>query len=220
MSDFMRRVTRVSVTALLGFAGAVFAVGPDPSQPYIQAISYGGSGCPQGTVGQSISNDRQTFTLIFDTFIASTGPNVPATENSKTCEVTLRLHLAPGWQTWSQSFARRGYVQLSAGSTATAGSTVVMNPPSASGHSNGDSGINQTSQNNFTGPVAKDYLGADGASITAHAPNTCNEVPERVQDLKITVQVGATGSQQGQVTTDSLDGKLVVTSLAKSKACQ
>jgi hypothetical protein len=34
--------------------------GPDPSQVSIQSISYGGSGCPQNSVGQFLSADRST----------------------------------------------------------------------------------------------------------------------------------------------------------------
>jgi hypothetical protein len=55
------------------------AAGPDPSKVYIESIGYGGTSCPQGTVGQSISNDRTVATLIFDSFVASSGPTVPVT---------------------------------------------------------------------------------------------------------------------------------------------
>lgn len=33
---------------------------PNPSQVYISSLSYGGTGCPQGSVGTFISDDRQT----------------------------------------------------------------------------------------------------------------------------------------------------------------
>lgn len=33
---------------------------PDPTQVYITSLAYGGTGCPQGTVGSYISSDRQT----------------------------------------------------------------------------------------------------------------------------------------------------------------
>ena len=42
-------------------AGNAVAVGPDPSQVSIRDIVYGGSGCPQGSLGSFISADRQTF---------------------------------------------------------------------------------------------------------------------------------------------------------------
>jgi hypothetical protein len=48
---------------------------PDPSQVYFRGITYGGSGCPQGSVGVSFSGDRTTFTAIFDSFVASSVRN-------------------------------------------------------------------------------------------------------------------------------------------------
>jgi hypothetical protein len=36
------------------------AVGPNPTEVYINSISYGGTGCPQDSVGSFISADRQT----------------------------------------------------------------------------------------------------------------------------------------------------------------
>jgi hypothetical protein len=41
-------------------ATAFTAAGPDPPEVYINAITYGGTGCPQGSVGSFISADRQT----------------------------------------------------------------------------------------------------------------------------------------------------------------
>lgn len=34
--------------------------GPNPTQVTINSIAYGGTGCPQGTVGSFISADRST----------------------------------------------------------------------------------------------------------------------------------------------------------------
>lgn len=42
-------------------AATTTAAGPNPTEVYINSISYGGTGCPQGTVGSFISADRQTF---------------------------------------------------------------------------------------------------------------------------------------------------------------
>jgi hypothetical protein len=39
------------------------STGPNPSQVTINSISYGGTGCPQGSVGSFISADRTTFVI-------------------------------------------------------------------------------------------------------------------------------------------------------------
>ena len=42
-------------------AATTTATGPNPTEVYIKGISYGGTGCPQGSVGTFISTDKQTF---------------------------------------------------------------------------------------------------------------------------------------------------------------
>src|SRR5947208_7771357 len=72
--------------------------GPDPSKVWISGITTGGTGCPDGTVSQVFSDDRSTFTLIFDTYIASLGPGVPITESRKNCQLNINLHYPGGFQ--------------------------------------------------------------------------------------------------------------------------
>lgn len=43
---------------------ATNGTGPDPSKVTINSISYGGTGCPQGTVGSFISADATTFVFL------------------------------------------------------------------------------------------------------------------------------------------------------------
>lgn len=45
-------------------AATTTAVGPNPNEVYINGITYGGTGCPQGSVGSFISADRQTCDLL------------------------------------------------------------------------------------------------------------------------------------------------------------
>ncbi len=51
-------VNPIAVTA------ASSTVGPNPAQVYINGITYGGSGCPQGSMSSFISDDRQTSVKI------------------------------------------------------------------------------------------------------------------------------------------------------------
>ena len=48
------------VAAVVSLAPTATAITPNPSQVYINSISYGGTGCPQGSVGSFLSADRQT----------------------------------------------------------------------------------------------------------------------------------------------------------------
>ncbi len=49
-----------------GAAATTTAIGPNPTQVTINSISYGGTGCPQGSVGSFISADRSTFVFSLD----------------------------------------------------------------------------------------------------------------------------------------------------------
>jgi hypothetical protein len=58
----------LSIILTLALAGVAYGLPaevekrttPDPSEVYINSIVYGGSGCPQGSLGSFISADRQT----------------------------------------------------------------------------------------------------------------------------------------------------------------
>lgn len=194
-----RRIGLISIfvlvaTAVFGGAGTVSAAGPNPRSVYVQSISYGGTGCPQGSVGQSISDDRTAFTLIFDSFVASSGPGVPLTESSKNCQVKLNLHIPQGWSFTIASFDYRGYVQLPAGTTATLRSTYSF-----------DGTRSQPSLAHFAGPVAKDYQVHDKVGLPTLIWSACNAVAPL--NVSSQVRINNPSGQPAQITTDSIDGK-------------
>lgn len=104
---------------------------PDPSQVHINGVTFGGTGCPQGTVGTAISADRSTLTLIFDQYVASIGPNVAITENRKNCQLNIDLLYPPGFQYSVFSVDYRGYAALTANVTGTLKSTYYFSGSTA-----------------------------------------------------------------------------------------
>jgi hypothetical protein len=174
---------------------AAFAQAPNPNEVYVQSITYGGSGCPQGSVGSSFANDRKSFTLIFDSFVASQGPGVPVTENRKNCQLNVNLRVPNGFQFSIGTADYRGYVNLPAGVTARQKST----------YSFAGSPAQVTSGSNFTGPVAKDYLSRDEIPFSTVAWSACGAVVP----ININAEVRTSGgSSSAQITTDSVDGKV------------
>lgn len=181
--------------ALLVFTGEASAQ-VNPLEVYIESIAYDGSGCPVGSVGQSFANDRKSFTLIFDQFVASRGPGIPVTESRKNCHLNVKVHVPNGFQYSIATVDYRGYVQLPAGVTATQSATYVF------------AGFldHTTSSASFNGPVAKDYLTRDTIALETVAWSPCG----RPVPLNINAQVRLAGatSPQAQITTDSIDGKV------------
>ena len=172
-----------------------YAAVPNPNEVYLESISYGGTGCPQGSVGTSFSDDRTVFTLIFDQFVASAGPGVPATESRKACQLFIRLHVPPGFTYAVHTFNYRGYVQLPDGATAEQQSTYYFFP---------SDGPQRSAGTWFRGPVARDYLVTDVLANAAWWP-FCGGSSPLVVDSQVRLNVP--DSQPGQLTVSSLDGK-------------
>jgi len=188
---------KFSLFALAALAVATPApAGPNPSQVYVESIAYGGTGCPQGTVGQSISDDRSIFTLIFDSFVASVGPGVAIGESRKNCQININLHIPSGWSYTIADVTYRGYVQLAAGHTAVQSSLYYF------------SGSVQQARasTEFTGPLSKDYTIGDRLQLQALVWSKCGVVVP--VNINAQVRIVGDATKQGQITTDSIDGKV------------
>jgi hypothetical protein len=189
----MKRILLAALAVVI--PAAVASAQPNPAEVYVQSISYGGSGCPGGSVGNSFANDRKSFTLIFDSFVASQGPGVPVTENRKNCQVNLNLHVPGGWQFSIGTVDYRGYVQLPAGVTARQKAT----------YSFSGSPAQISSGASFTGPVSKDYLQNDSIPFSTIVWSACGAVAP----VNINSEVRTSGgAAPAQITTDSIDGKV------------
>ncbi|GHJ43483.1 hypothetical protein Cs7R123_08250 [Catellatospora sp. TT07R-123] len=193
----------VALLTTAAVPGVSHAAGPDPGTVYISSITYGGTGCPNGTVGSSISTDRTTATLIFDVFVASTGSGVPATERRKNCQVNLNLHI-PRSLAWlaAVKIDHRGYVQVPAGMTGWRGDTL---------HSP-DLIVGKPEQTGIVGPTAKDYRVTDSYVQAPLSSTLCTSEAVHPDNINAAVRLdGGTGS--GQITLDSLDIHVTTTNL-------
>ena len=192
----MKSILPILVAGLALAPAAAQAQDPNPNEVYVQSISYGGTGCPAGSVGSSFSADRKTFTLIFDQFVASIGPGVPITENRKNCQINVNLHLPQGFSYSVATHDYRGYVQLPSGVQAEQKATYFFQGQSQQANAG----------SRFSGPVSKDYVVRDTLGLPALVWMPCG----RTVPLSINSQVRLTGpsTQQAQITTDSVDGKV------------
>ena len=86
---------------------------PDaPASASIKNLTYNGSGCPLGTIAQTISSDKKAFTLLFDSFLAEVGPGVSIREGRKNCQIILDLDYPGDWTYAIAHFDYRGYMYL------------------------------------------------------------------------------------------------------------
>ena len=100
-------------------------------QVTIRGVSYGGTGCPQGTMSSQISSDRTVVTLIFDSYIASIGPGIAVTEQRKNCQLNVDIKYPGGFQYSILSADYRGYSAIQKGVTGTLKSTYYFSGQTA-----------------------------------------------------------------------------------------
>ena len=89
----------------------------------ISGVTYGGTGCPDKTVQGLLTDDKTTITLSFDQYTVQSGPNIPATERRKFCQLQLKLKYPAGFQYSVFGADYRGYASLEKGVTETTQST-------------------------------------------------------------------------------------------------
>jgi hypothetical protein len=175
--------------------GRVVPSGPDTTRPYITSIDYGGTGTPQGTVGQEIADNRLTATLICDSFRASTGPGVPITESRKDSSINLNLHLPTGTSQFAVEVDVRGYVRMPSGETAEVTRRTYF--PDL---------LQSTNNDGFAGPIDSVYHVHDSDTFThISTVPTGTDIPLA---LRVRSQLFTTGSSLtqavGQITVDSM----------------
>ncbi|EPS41783.1 hypothetical protein H072_4293 [Dactylellina haptotyla CBS 200.50] len=170
--------------------------GVDLSEIYVNGITYGGTGCPQGSVGTYISSDRKTFTLIFDNYVAAIGAGVSITDSRKNCQLNIDIHYPQGFQYSIFTMDYRGYAYLETGVTATQSATYYF-----SGYSDQ---ISKSSS--LVGPKDENYLIHDEIASTSVVWSPCGEAGALNINSQISLK-SSVSSSSGLMTTDSEDGK-------------
>ncbi|KAJ3087665.1 hypothetical protein HK102_010546 [Quaeritorhiza haematococci] len=171
---------------------------PDPSKTFIQSISYGGSGCPQGSVGINFNPTRNAFTLLFDQFVASVGPDVAFTERIKNCQLNIDLRLPAGWQYAVGTVDYRGFMELDSRVKANLSSKYYFQ-----GDLRGST-VTET----FVGPLTKNYVERGQFDYNTWVWSPCGGSRNININTQILVSNDENRSGRGQMTTDSIDGKI------------
>lgn len=99
------------------FAAATSAMAqdrPTSSEVGLEAITYRGSGCRQGTVAQTISPDTQAFTLLFSDYLVDTSPR-DGRPARRACDIDVTMRVPAGWSFTVYGLQVRGYASLEDG---------------------------------------------------------------------------------------------------------
>lgn len=169
---------------------------PNPNQVTIRSIAYAGSGCPAGTVSESLAPDAKAFTLLFDSYVAEAGPGITLSSGRKNCQIAVDLRFPQGYSVTLADVDYRGYAKLDPGAT----------------------GIQKTSyyfqgqtrradlKSTYRGPMDDDYTISDKLALESLVWSPCGL--SRALNLNTQVRVSARGIARGLMTVDSIDGQL------------
>jgi len=171
---------------------------PDPSQVYIESISYGGSGCPQGSVEQLLSDDLSTITLSYDTFVAAMGLGIKEEEATKTCQLSINLNTSQGFTYTIASVQYSGHMELPEEFVAIQYSTYYFSTQSQQA----------VSTTEFKGPDMKDYLVTNEIPQSSQVWNDCMNLQPLLIRTSIHV-LGPQNSSRALMTIGSQDAKVV-----------
>jgi len=197
MSQAFRSLIKFGVPLLI-IATSQIAHADAPTYVRVRNISYAGTGCPAGSVAENVSPDLQAFTLLFDNYVAQTGPGVPFSEGRKNCQLNIDLDFPQGWTYTLFTVDYRGYVALDPGVTALQQSTYYFQGQPASGHL----------RTNMVGPTDRNFQITDQLGIAALVWAPCGAQRSLNINTEVRTSNMANPSGQGLITTDSIDGGL------------
>lgn len=169
---------------------------PNPNEVHIQSIAYAGSGCPAGTVSESVAPDAKAFTLLFDSYVAEGGPGILLKESRKNCQIAVDLRFPQGWSYTIFDVDYRGYVRIDRGASGLQKSSYYFQGQS----------LGASLQSTFVGPVDKDYHFRDTLGLDALVWSPCGM--SRALNINTQVRVTTRASQRALMTIDSIDGQL------------
>lgn len=87
----------------------------------MQMPTYGGSGCPQGSISATLSPDQRSLSILFDNYVARAGGNSGAARVAMDCQVNIPFQVPPGYRVQVVKMDYRGFTMIPAGARSTFG---------------------------------------------------------------------------------------------------
>ncbi|KAF6823206.1 secreted protein [Colletotrichum musicola] len=139
---------------------------PPPDKVRIAGVTYGGNGCPAGSVGSAISDKRDIMTLIFDEFSAEAGPGIAPSKGRSMCQLNIKVDVPSGWSFTFVQSTTRGYAMLPKGVTGVC---------KAKYYFSGEAQNGPTQSLELYGPAKGDYTKSDQLFLQSLVYSPCGE---------------------------------------------
>ncbi len=115
--------------------------------------TYGGTGCPQGTVSTTLSPDLRTLSVLFDSYLAEAGGDVAPKEVRLRCSVKIPVQVPAGYRVQVVKIDYRGFVSAPKGSVGVVGAGYIY-----SSEENPKTVSPRRFKKRFKGPREKNFL--------------------------------------------------------------
>lgn len=188
----INRLVLVPIASVFCALPALAQDQPSPGEVYVENMTYGGSGCPAGTVADNLSPDAKAITFLFSDFNVDT-PSNGGRDVKKNCQVNLQLHVPQGWTYTLFSVDYRGFVDLDRVSKARLRSWYKIGSEEV-----------RIANTTIDGPVSKDYHQRANVPLDALPWLTCSNSSTVIS---INTEIKGEG-RKALVTVDSLDGEV------------
>ncbi|KAL0943195.1 uncharacterized protein CTRU02_201081 [Colletotrichum truncatum] len=184
------------VPFVLGLAAAIPTGNDDKDRPpadqvKIVDVNYGGSGCPKGSVTDILSKERDVVTLLFDKYVAQSGPGIEASKNRAACQLNIKIDLPQGYQVSVVQSDYRGSISLPEKVEASLKTTYYQS---------GDARTVSRSID-FKGKIDKDYVRTDYLGLESLVWSRCGA--QSMLNIKSAIEIRPLGSQKHALMTVS-----------------
>jgi hypothetical protein len=101
--------------SLLTFAALLLSVAAANAQISLGSPVYGGTGCPAGSASVSLTEDQQTLSILFDSFVVQAPTVQNAMFDRKSCNLRIPVRVGPGYQVALIAFDYNGFAAIPSG---------------------------------------------------------------------------------------------------------
>ena len=98
--------------SLLTIAALLLSVSAANAQISLGSPIYGGTGCPSGSASVSLTEDQQTLSILFDSFVVQAPTMQGATFDRKACNLRIPVRVGSGYQVALIAFDYNGFAAI------------------------------------------------------------------------------------------------------------
>ena len=103
---------------LLILLALAWSTAADADSIVLGQLSFGGNGCPQGTVSATLGTNKKSLGILFEKYQVAVGRPTGKSFDRKTCNLAIPIHVPQGQSVSILATGYRGFIHLPVGATA------------------------------------------------------------------------------------------------------